>query len=256
MQLKDFIKSKKPGQMNLKRYARGIAYLWSLAIIISLGWDTWSERIVVKTIAEGMVESNINRYTTFSIWSASHGGVYVPVSNLTTPISNLAHVPDRDITKPDGTKLTLVNAGYMIQLMVNENPGLFGIKGKITSLKYLNEDNKPDKWETEVLKSFEQGTTDALKYTEIDNQPFLRLMRPMFTVESCLKCHEDQGYKVGDIRGGIEVSLALQPLYNIENHHMRTNLIGHLTIWLLGLVIIGIFSFRESGRLEKRHEIG
>jgi hypothetical protein len=30
-------------------------------------------------------------------------------------------------------------------------------------------------------------------------------MKPLVTQEGCLKCHEHQGYKVGDIRGGVSV---------------------------------------------------
>ncbi len=256
MQLIDFIKSKEPGQMNLKKYARRIAYIWSLVIIISTSWDLWSENVVMKTIAENMARTNINKYTAFHFWSASHGGVYVPVTPKTHPNPNLKHLPDSDIIKPDGTKLTLVNAGYMIQQMVNEYPGLFGITGKVTSLNYLSEDNKPDKWEAESLELFEQGTIEAFQYTEQDNQPFLRLMRPMYILKNCLKCHEEQGYKLGDVRGGVEVSVALQPFYSIASQHTMTIIIGRFTIWLLGLLIIGIFSVRESGRLEKRLEIG
>ncbi len=35
----------------------------------------------------------------------------------------------------------------------------------------------------------------------------MRLMKPMVTKESCLKCHTHQGYKVGDIRGSVSVSV-------------------------------------------------
>jgi hypothetical protein len=35
---------------------------------------------------------------------------------------------------------------------------------------------------------------------------FMRLIRPLRTDESCLKCYAKQGYRVGDIRGGISVS--------------------------------------------------
>ncbi|MBL6964881.1 MAG: DUF3365 domain-containing protein [Bacteroidetes bacterium] len=60
---------------------------------------------------------------------------------------------------------------------------------------------------------------EVSEFTEINNQPYLRLIRPMMTKKNCLKCHGFQGYKVGDTRGGVGVLVPLQPLYDIFKPH-------------------------------------
>ncbi|MGE5842879.1 MAG: ATP-binding protein, partial [Deltaproteobacteria bacterium] len=50
---------------------------------------------------------------------------------------------------------------------------------------------------------------------------------------SCLKCHSSQGYKEGDIRGGISISIPMAPLSAIERPHVIQTSLAHFFIWLL-----------------------
>ena len=80
---------------------------------------------------------------------------------------------------------------------------LYNIKDRITSLKPLNPDNTPDEWERSALLALEDGVKEVSEIKNIDDEPYLRFMQPMITKEACLKCHKHQGYKVGDVRGGV-----------------------------------------------------
>ena len=51
------------------------------------------------------------------------------------------------------------------------------------------------------------------------------------TTTACLKCHEHQGYKVGDIRGGIRVSIP------IELHQEHISLLEEKTKSSLMIII-------------------
>jgi len=58
----------------------------------------------------------------------------------------------------------------------------------------------------------------------------------MYAEKSCLKCHASQGYKLGDLRGGISVSIPMAP-YRAKRLKMASaSAIGHGLIWLLGLL--------------------
>jgi PAS domain S-box-containing protein len=65
------------------------------------------------------------------------------------------------------------------------------------------------------------------------------MMKPLITVEACLKCHGMQNYKLGDIRGGIAISLPLAPLLAIESKDIQAITLSHSFIWFLGVVGIG-----------------
>jgi hypothetical protein len=90
--------------------------------------------------------------------------------------------------------------------------GIHGSRGHITSLNPIRPENKPDSWETAALKSFEKGVKEVSSLEKIEDKEYMRLMRPFVVEKSCLKCHGAQGYKEGDIRGGISVSVPMEPL--------------------------------------------
>ena len=83
----------------------------------------------------------------------------------------------------------------------------------------------------------------------IGDEPYLRLMRPLIADKGCLKCHAFQGYKEGDVRGGVSVSLPMKDFLAIERRKLTTQIISLGSIFMLGLVGIVI----GMGRLE-RHE--
>ena len=119
-----------------------------------------------------------------------------------------------------------------------------GIRGHITSLNPIRPANAPDPWERPALKAFQKGAKEVSSIEEIDGNEYMRLMRPLLTEKGCLKCHAEQGYKLGDIRGGISVSIPMAPLVAITQLHNFALFMGHGLIWLAGLAGIG-FGFRR-----------
>ena len=64
----------------------------------------------------------------------------------------------------------------------------------------------------------------------------MRLIRPLITEESCLPCHLHQGYKKGDIRGGISIRLPMEIFEPALRKEARLLLAGHGVMWSLGLI--------------------
>jgi PAS domain S-box-containing protein len=79
----------------------------------------------------------------------------------------------------------------------------------------------------------------------------MRLMSPMVTEQSCLKCHAEQGYKVGDLRGGISVSVPMAPLQAVARGHVTALVLGHGLIWLLGLGGISVGGLHLKRRIRE-----
>ncbi len=249
--IKNLLVSKEIEELRLKHFIYATLFLWSVIVLFVFVLGTWQENKQIKSIAENIARANFLKDQAFRAWASSHGGVYVPATERTPSNPKLSHIPDRDITKPDGTKLTLMNPAYIVRQMSDEYSGLYGIRSKITSLKYLYEGNKPDEWEIKALQAFEQGKEEAYEYTEIDREPYLRLMRPMYVQESCLKCHAFQGYKIGDVRGGVGVAMPLKELYAVSEKHRVRFAFLFIFVWLLGIVGITIFTIREFTYLQK-----
>ncbi len=245
-----------PGE--IVRYAWFLVILWTLFIGASCYWDIASAQKTVNRIALSEANIAIERDLLYRRWGSSHGGVYVPATAQTPPNIYLSHVPERDISTPSGKQLTLVNPAYMIrqyyELAKDKAPELG--QGHLTSLKPLRPENKPDPWEEKVLKAFEAGSKEFSEVTQLGGKPFMRMMKPFVTEKSCLKCHAIQDYKEGDVRGGLSVSIPLQPLLDASSSQIRGILIFNGVIWLIGLSVTGLGArqLSRSARVQKKFE--
>ena len=86
---------------------------------------------------------------------------------------------------------------------------------------------------------------EVSEVVSLNGQPSMRLMRPFRIDPSCLACHEEQGYKVGDIRGGISVSVPMDPIM-AKTVHTWSLILGHVVLWMLGVVGIVLAGRRIS----------
>ena len=241
-------------EKRLGRYSWFLAICWTFFILGFLWLDIIHLREDTESLAIKDARAYFNKDQAFRYWAASHGGVYVPVTGKTPPNPLLKHVAERDITTPSGQKLTLMNPAYMVRQMNEYFRDLYGVAGHITSLNLHRQENMADEWERKALMAFERGEKEVLEFSEIDGKPYIRLMQPMITVEGCLKCHAYQGYKVGDVRGGVSVSVPLEDYYAHEREQMFADALTHIGIWLVGLLGIGWGYARLKGHLREREE--
>jgi PAS domain S-box-containing protein len=226
----------------LKHYGWILVGVWTLVVAASLGWNLLQHREEDIAIARHIALTNYERDALYRRWAAAHGGVYVPVTPDTAPTPYLAHQPERDVITPSGRHLTLLNPAYMTRQVYALARKESLPRGHLTSLKPLRPQNAPDSWEEKALKAFEQGADEVSEVIHRDGKAYMRLMRPFRTEVSCLKCHAEQGYKLGDIRGGISVAVPMAPI-RAENWPSRSaNILGHLGLWMLGVagIILGV----------------
>lgn len=164
-------------------------------------------------------------------WNALHGGVYVPVTAETQPNPYLKDDPTRDVTGHDGRQFTKINPAYMTRQIAEVAEKASGVRLHITSLKPLRPENLADAWEARALQLFE-GNAGKKEFIELierfefgdKTSPAHRYMAPLRVKQYCLKCHEKQGYKVGDIRGGISVTMPANDLQAILQMRRMDNL--------------------------------
>lgn len=218
--------------------------VWSLLVAGSLTWNIQQQARESMSMAIATARTNISKDIHFRKWVASHGGVYVVPSEKTPP-NPYIKLPERDVVTTTGKKLTLMNPAYALRELQNSSRDDTGVRSHITSLKLLNPANVADEWESAALMSFEQGREEAMEVTQAGGQPHLRLMRPFVVESDCLKCHEQQGYKLGDIRGGISADVPLKAYQANARKLDSAQMISHGLIWLIGLTGLGVAYRRE-----------
>jgi len=229
-----------------ERYIKFLVVIWTTLVVISLVWSIF--RLEKETLEIASIEADITlaKDILYRRWNSLHGGVYVPITKDTQPNPYLSDIPDRDITTLSGKRLTLINPAYMTRQVNSLMGGDYNVRGHITSLNPIRPENAPDPWEAEALRTFEQGKAKVSSISKIEGKEYFRSMNSFITEKQCLKCHAKQGYREGDIRGGISVSIPMEPFRVIEKRNMLTFSVVHALLWVGGLV--GIVLSRQRIR--------
>lgn len=213
-----------------------IACIWIAIIGVSYGWNWYQSARSAIMFAEAEARASYDKDLLYRRWAALQGGVYVQPTTTTPANPYLSHLPDRDLITSEGKRLTLVNPAYMarqVHFMAKEQSETFG---HLTSLTPLNPINAADSWETEALLLFEKGVGEITTKESVNGEDYIRLMRPMMTEKPCLKCHAAQGYKEGQIRGGISVSVPFASYAAAAGQQQLQLLWAHVLIACVGLL--------------------
>jgi signal transduction histidine kinase len=223
------------------RFVLALCAFWTLLLAGALAnsWANLSK--TTRDVAYHSARTALVKDMVYRRWNAAHGGVYVP-ANRDTPPNFFLEAPDREIPGPGGATLTLVNPAYMTRQVNELFQAKTDIRTKLTSLRPLNPANAPDAWELQALESLEQGAPEVSDLAQVKEQISFRLMLPFRVEESCLKCHARQGYQQGDLRGGIVVSIAMQPFLAAMYSQFRTSGLNLGALWLAGLGGLGLTS--------------
>ena len=218
--------------MKTKSYI--VIFFWLLIVGGAFGINYANETNSHKKLAFQTTRVFFDQIVLSRSWNAGHGGVYVPVTESTQPNPYL-NDPLRDLETREGIKLTKINPAFMTRQIAEIASRQTGVQFHITSLKPIRPGNKPFEWEKQWLMSFEKGVKEHGTFFKKGSQDGFRYMAPLITQQSCLKCHQEQGYKLGDIRGGISVTLPFFP-----KAHYLPLVLGYGLAALLGSIIIFI----------------
>jgi Protein of unknown function (DUF3365) len=197
--------------MKTKSY---VAILFWILIVFAAFWKNYTDETRAhEDLAYQTARAFFNQIVIDREWNARHGGVYVRVTRETQPNPYL-NDPLRDIETKQGMKLTKINPAFMTRQIAEIAALNNGARFHITSLKPIRPENKPSDWESSWLKDFEKGVKEQGGFFKEGSDVSFRYMAPLVTTNSCLQCHAEQGYKEGDIRGGISVILPFFPQSN------------------------------------------
>ena len=245
-------------EQTLNRYTWYLLIAWTTTMAMLLIADLSFIHRTTREMAVAEAEAHFNRDYALRTWVASHGGIYIATDDIIRPNPYLIHMPERDITTPSGRILTLMNPAFMIRAINEFSPNVTDITGHLTSLKPIRPGNGPDDWERQALQSFQKAVPNQefFEYTTIDNKPFLRLMRPLFATKDCLNCHAFQGYKEGDIRGGVNINVPMTPFLEREWQYINMTGISLALLWLVGIagIVFGRKGLREQIRRRDQAE--
>lgn len=169
-------------------------------------------------------------------WISDHGGVFVEKVPWKEPSPYLA---EPEIVDTHGKKYIKQSPAMVTKELSKyaRKQGLYWFH--ITSLKLINPENAPDEFERTALNEFEtKGTREATKIEKVNSSHFYRYIAPLYVEETCLKCHSHQGYKTGDVRGAISVTVPMDSALEMISSGRRDLIIASsVTIGILMIVL-------------------
>ncbi len=216
----------------MKKEIVAVVVFWLCVVGVSLLWGLNKEKNEHKQLAFETARAFFQQVLVTREWNAEHGGVYVPVTEKVYPNLFLDD-PSRDIVTDKGSKLTKINPAYMTRQLANIASRQKGIKFHITSLKPIRPQNKPNRWEKEWLETFDLGADEQGAFFTGEPGPSFRYMAPLLVEESCLQCHSKQGYEIGQVLGGISITIP----YLAQKKSIGI-LIGSGVTGVVGIIII------------------
>lgn len=224
--------------------------LWTGVIGLLYYWMFLTDKQNSEGLALYQARAFFQEIITVRSWNAIHGGVYVPITETTQPNPYLEDSL-RDIQTIDGMKLTKINPANMTRLISDIISKDADIRFHITSEKPIRPANAPDEWEKISLKLFSAGVPEKFEFIELhEDTNVFRYMAPLLVEKSCLQCHSKQGYKEGDIRGGISVTMNAENFLALQSRLFKQRTYSFVIIWIVGLFILGY----GSSRLKKSEQ--
>lgn len=215
-----------------RRYWVAPLAVWTAMVLASLAWNLYVIERQVLELSTNQGRKVFHMMDAMRLWNARHGGVYVERTEQ-TPSNPYLDVPNRDVETRGGVSLTLLNPAYMTRQVAQTVQELTGVRVHMTSMKPINPGNGADPWELAALRDFERGIKERAELMEMGGQTVARFMAPLVTRQACLDCHAKQGYKLGDIRGGISVTFPTAPFAEPLWYQKRNSVLVHFVGWFL-----------------------
>lgn len=213
-----------------------IIVLVNLAVLPLIGWRYEAQ------LREGLTEAARSYYKLIVVvrgWVSEHEGVYVQRLPGLEPNPYL-HTP----TVPTAAGDTLFwRNPALVTRELSELGRTMGnrVQFRVTSLDPMNPANAPDAFEERAMRAIATGSRQRNAYNEVTSfetvngvQQF-RYFAPLFAEESCASCHDPNGMKVGDVRGGISIIMP-------ADHLAAATTQSYMFALLLGLVASGAVS--------------
>jgi diguanylate cyclase (GGDEF)-like protein len=228
-----------------KGFEEVTGFLISLIVVISLFISTIfigiylrSNGLLLDTVRE-QARSYFELIVQTRLWNAQYGSVYVEKKAGVQSNPYLRQVGiEPDVTCEGDRKFTMRNPALMTREISLITGTKNGVKFHITSLKPLNPENAPDSFEQGALHQFDKGVKEVWLFDRGGALPVYRYMAPLIVEHACIPCHQQEGYREGEVRGGISVTIPLAEL----DHTMATNklmiiALSVLTIFLLIFIV-------------------
>jgi len=182
-------------------------------------------------------------------WISDHQGLFLV---KTSGVKENPYLHEATIRADDGTVFVKRNPA-MVTRELSEYAAESGFCWfRITSLEPVNPVNMPDDFERDAMERFKNGLAEFEAITDSPEGRVHRYIAPLLVQESCLTCHAEHGYSVGDIRGALSISVPLAWADKVIHKNNSTIIKYSLfSIFAVALALIYLFNNLVARRIDR-----
>jgi two-component system, NtrC family, sensor kinase len=235
-----------------------------LANVLVLGLVGWRYEVELR---ESLTESARSYYKLIVIvrsWVAANEGVYLRAREGVEPNP---YLPVPVLETGTGESLVWRNPAMVTRELSELSRSMGGrVRFQVTSLDPVNPSNAPDDFERQALENLNGRHRDSaypefVRFENIDGVRHFRYFAPLYTESSCMSCHASQGYRPGDVRGGVSIIIPTDHFTAATMDNLAVTVVGGvLTSALISFIIMLLMQrsvIRPLRRLEDAaQEIG
>jgi diguanylate cyclase (GGDEF)-like protein len=133
--------------------------------------------------------------------------------------------------------LTSQKAYKINDISFNQIDGIF----RFISAHPLNPENQPDEIERRALTSFEQGEKDYYLTVNLRGEAHLRYVQPLMMKTACLACHGSATHQVGDLRGGISITIPVEQEHQAFHQSLMKEVLYRIIIFIVLFILITLY---------------
>ena len=195
----------------------------------------------ISLIKKSMIQEAVAHFDNMLMtrrWNAEHGGVYVKQHGDLQPNP---YLNDNTLNSDKNETLIKINPAWMTRQISDISNLNSDYYYKITSLNPINPGNRADPFEREALSFFAKNSDVSYYWrfeSEQGEQKRFDFMGALKVSDACMKCHAYQGYQIGDIRGGIRVSIPMDNFNRGVDLHEKKAL--NMTAIVVGMAMVAL----------------
>jgi len=191
-------------------------------------------------------------------WIIRNQGVYLRQPPSPEKSAIMAEIPGIKLSITDGDGTTYFFHNHAI---ITDEISALGQQKRLFSIRLLSDqplnpvNAVRDDFEASALAAFAAGRREAYRFEGDGKGHTFRYLAPLFVTGECLECHGVQGYRVGDVRGAIEVMIPADDirLDMIQNRIYTIITAGTILFLLLvGVVVVSRHYLRDLAEVSNR----
>lgn len=207
-----------------------------LFFTVMVGYELYGGYAHFRTNMYIKAKDTADVFVAFRMWNTQIGSVYIPANSV---LREKIPLHNTEIITAGKTKLIKLSSSYMTHLVSNSLVKTDGISVRMISQNAMSPSGSPIGWEINGLKNTIKTGKEFYKidFISLDNVMF-RYIRPIRATDKCISCHNKDGFRNGELGGGLSVTFPITTEHNKDLTITMLKIFAYMVSSILVILLI------------------